>query len=78
MYSALTMSLFANVTCLNQATHCIYAMNLSGSVGLQDTPNQIMFDLFGLCNRDNKQSFPGTSANLTASHTNTTVLRLLD
>jgi len=51
LFSALTMSLFANVTAHNQATHCIRAVNLVpvGSGNLINSPNTIMFDIFGLC-----------------------------
>ena len=51
LYSALTMSLFANVTAHNQGTHCIRAFNLFsiGTGNLINGPNTILFDLFGLC-----------------------------
>ena len=50
----MTMSLFANVTSHNQGTHCIRAFNLLpvGSAYLVNSPNAVMFDLFGLCDQD--------------------------
>ena len=53
LFSALTLSLFANTTALNQGTHCIRAFNLSGPPNLQKSPNTILFDVFGLCRKDN-------------------------
>ncbi len=77
LYSALTMSLFANVSTQNQATHCIFAINLTGASRMHDSPNDILFDLFGLCNRDDNQKFPGTFAGATATQQPGTVLTLL-
>ena len=45
----MTLSLFANQTLLNQATHCIWSFNLIGAANLVDRPNTILFDVFGLC-----------------------------
>jgi len=54
LYSAMTLSLFANITAHNQGTHCIRAFNLVpvGSGDLIDGPNSILFDIFGLCGDD--------------------------
>ena len=49
LLSAVTLSLFANQTLLNQATHCIWSFNLIGAANLVDSPNTILFDIFGLC-----------------------------
>jgi hypothetical protein len=44
---------------------------------MHDSPNDILFDLFGLCNRDDNQKFPGTFAGATATQQPGTVLTLL-
>ncbi len=54
LFSALTMSFFANFTLVNQATHCIFGFNLFG--GNEDVePNHVLFDLFNLCGDDDDQ-----------------------
>lgn len=52
LFSALTLSFFANATALNQGTHCIRVFNLLGSSNLYQHSNGILFDLWGLCKRD--------------------------
>lgn len=54
LFSALSYSFFANTTMLNQATHCIKAFNLLGAGNLHKQPNTVLFDLFKLCDDDNK------------------------
>ena len=57
LFSALTLSLFANTTALNQGTHCIRAFNLFGASNLQKSPNTVMFDIFGLCTQDDDMKY---------------------
>lgn len=52
LFSAFTISLFANNTTHNQATHCIRAANFLNSANLSRTPNAILLDIFGLCDDD--------------------------
>jgi hypothetical protein len=82
LLSALTLSLFANITSHNQGTHCIKAFNLFG-VGtgtLIKGPNSILFDIFGLCGDDDvlglnkKDSSGAAQANTKAK----TILELLN
>lgn len=55
LLSAVTISLIANHTVLNQATHCLWSFNLLGPANLIDDPNTILFDIFGLC-KDRKSA----------------------
>ncbi|MCP4455286.1 MAG: hypothetical protein GY809_27825, partial [Planctomycetes bacterium] len=52
LFSALTMSFFANTTVHNQGTHCIRALNAFGSSNLYQQPNAILFDIWRLCTQD--------------------------
>jgi len=84
LFSALTMSLFANVTSHNQATHCIRAYNLAGG-NLVQSPNHILFDIFNTCdsnngflaNRRQNTLVQGTGAQATATSQPQSVLQLL-
>jgi hypothetical protein len=82
LYSALTISLFANVTAHNQGTHCIRAFNLVpvGSGNLINGPNSILFDIFGLCGQIDPIGFTNqTNASLsTANSQNQATLQLLN
>ena len=82
LYSALTISLFANITAHNQGTHCIRAFNLVpvGSGNLINGPNSILFDIFGLCGQIDPIGFTNqTNASLsTANNQNQATLQLLN
>ncbi len=85
LFSAITMSLFGNVTSHNQATHCVRAYNLVGG-NLVLSPNQVLFDIFNTCdgnnsflaNRKQNTLTQGNSVLATANSQPQTVLSLLN
>ncbi|MCP4341220.1 MAG: hypothetical protein GY799_20645 [Desulfobulbaceae bacterium] len=70
LFSALTLSLLANTTVLNQGTHCIRAFNLFGPANLEKSPNTIIFDIFGLCSQDDDMKYLFESENAQLAQAN--------
>lgn len=64
LYSALTLSFFANMTAINQGSHCIQGINLIDFMGSNvevNKPNAVMFDIWKLCGDDPIGTLPGNS-----------------
>lgn len=78
LFSGVIISLFANHTVLNQATHCLQALNLFGAANLVKNPNSVLFDIFGLCRDDDRQSLlqQGTTVLAQANQQPQSVLNL--